>query len=117
MSFLRRKTMRCDLKVLMLALALLSAAAESADSSAERQKLYKSKCAACHAADGSGDTPIGKKMKTPDLRSADVQQKSDAELTEVVASGKGKMAGFAKSLGMDQIGQLVAYVRELGAKH
>jgi mono/diheme cytochrome c family protein len=98
-----------------VALAFAVAAAPAA-SSAEAPDLYKSKCAACHGPDGSGDTAIGKKMKAPDLRSDAVQKKSDAELTTAIANGKGAMPGFGKSLKKEQIGDLMTYVRELATK-
>src|SRR6202034_2421364 len=46
--------------------------------------LYKSKCAACHGADGKGETAVGKADKIRDLGSADVQQQSDADLTAII---------------------------------
>jgi len=78
--------------------------------------LYKSKCAGCHGADGSGGTAYGKKEKLRDLRSADVQKQSDAQLLAIVTKGKGKMPGYEKSLGADKCNQLVAYVRKLGGR-
>ena len=47
------------------------------------------------------------------LSGADVQKKSDAELTDAIAKGKGKMQPFAGKLTDDQIKSLVAYVRTL----
>ena len=32
------------------------------------EKLYRTKCAACHAADGSGNTPAGKKFAVRDFQ-------------------------------------------------
>ena len=72
--------------------------------------LYKSKCAACHGADGSKEMPA---MGVKPLTGSDVQKKSDAELTEVIAKGKGKMPAFAGKITDDQIKSLVAYVRTL----
>src|SRR5690349_20959794 len=55
------------LKILALALAtfLLSAQGFTQDSAT----LYKSKCAACHGADGKGATPVGAKIGVRDLAS------------------------------------------------
>ncbi len=78
--------------------------------------IYKARCAMCHSADGSGNSPMGKNLKIRDLRSADVQKQSDAQLSEIIAKGKGKMPGFEKSLSKEQIGELVGYLRELGKK-
>jgi hypothetical protein len=55
-------------------------------------------------------------MKLRDLRSAEVQKLTDAKLYEITAKGKGKMPGYEKSLGAEQVKQLVAYTRELAKK-
>jgi cytochrome c6 len=78
--------------------------------------LYKTKCQACHAADGSGNTPMGKKLAARDFSSPEVQKKTDAELTELVSKGKDKMPAYKGKLTDDQIKELVAYTRELGKK-
>jgi cytochrome c6 len=75
--------------------------------------LFKSKCATCHGADGKGDTAMGKALKLRDLSSADVQKQSDAELTTIITSGKGKMPSYDGKLTKDQIGDVVKYVRTL----
>jgi len=79
--------------------------------------LYKTKCAACHGADGKGDTTVGKKLGARDLNSAEVQKQSDAQLTEVVTKGRNKMPAYEGKLSKEQIAQLVAYIREIGKKH
>jgi len=78
--------------------------------------LYKTKCAMCHGADGKGETPMGKKLKIRDLGSPEVQKQTDAELTTIVSKGKGKMPPFASKLTAEQIGQVLAHIRELGKK-
>lgn len=75
--------------------------------------LYKAKCAMCHAADGSGNTPVGKSMKLRDLRSAEVQGQSDGVLLEIIAGGKNKMPAYEKSLGADKCKGLVSFIRAL----
>ena len=80
------------------------------------EATYKAKCAMCHAPDGSGDTTMGKKMKIKDLRSAEVQKQSDAQLSEIIAKGKSPMMGYEKQLDKDKIDQVVAFLRELGKK-
>lgn len=81
------------------------------------ETLFKTKCAACHGADGKGESAMAKKMGTRNLGSAEVQGQSDAQLTEIVTKGKNKMPAFDGKLTKEQIGQLVAYTRELGKKH
>jgi mono/diheme cytochrome c family protein len=89
----------------------------SAAPPADVQQVYLDKCAVCHAKDGSGNTAKGKKVKAKDLRSAEIQKMTDAELLDAVAKGKGKdMDGFQKELGADTVKQLVTYCRSLAAK-
>jgi cytochrome c6 len=83
----------------------------------EGESVYKAKCAVCHAADGSGGTPMGKKMKLRDLASPEVQKQSDAQLAEIIGKGKSPMPGYEKQLDKEKIQQLVSYIRELGKKH
>jgi cytochrome c6 len=73
--------------------------------------MFKSKCAACHGADGTGSA-MGKKMGAHDFTSAEVQHMSDTELAETITNGKGKMPAY-KSLTPDQVKDLVAYIRTL----
>lgn len=99
----------------LAALLLLASAAQAEDAA----PLFKAKCAACHGQDGSGDTAIGKKQALRDLRAADVQKQSDAELTGVIAEGKaGKAAHAYKKKGLtdDQIKALVAHIRSIAQK-
>ncbi|MFY9532222.1 MAG: cytochrome c [Candidatus Acidiferrales bacterium] len=79
-------------------------------------KLYKTNCVLCHAADGSGNSPSGKALGAKDLASSEVQKKSDAELTEAITKGKGKMPAFGAKLKPDAIKQLVAYIRAMAKK-
>src|ERR1700730_1787991 len=78
------------------------------------QDVYLDKCSVCHAKDGSGNTAKGRKVKAKDLRSAEIQKMTDAELLHDIAQGKGKdMDGFEKELGADMVKQLVTYCRSL----
>jgi mono/diheme cytochrome c family protein len=90
----------------------LAAPPVRAQSSAE--PVYKAKCAACHSANGAGDTVVGKKLGAHDFRSADVQKQTDAELAGIIAKGKNKMPSYEKTLKADETTALVAYIRELG---
>lgn len=78
--------------------------------------LFKSHCAACHGADGKGDTAIGKSMHMLALGSPDVQKMSDKELTATISDGKGAMPSYKDKLSGAQIKDLVGYIRELGKK-
>jgi len=78
--------------------------------------VYKSKCAMCHGADGKGETPMGKKLNVRDLGSPEVQKQTDPELTNIISKGKSKMPSFEGKLTAEQIGQVLAHIRDLGKK-
>lgn len=78
--------------------------------------LFKSKCALCHAENGSGNSPSGKALKARDLRSPETQTKPDTVLVDVIAKGRNKMPPFGEKLKPDQINQLVAYIRQLAKR-
>lgn len=88
----------------------LSAATPSA------QDTYKAKCAGCHAADGSGDTKLGKSMKLRDLRSAETQKDTDAAWVAVIKNGKKPMPAYGKTLDDAQVQDLIAYLRGMAKK-
>lgn len=75
---------------------------------------FKTKCAICHGQDGAGKTPMGQKLNIRDLRSAEVQKQSDAELAKSIGQGKGKMPGFDNKLSPDEIRAIVTHIRTLG---
>jgi cytochrome c6 len=103
-----RRSLR--LAVLVLILSNLPLAAQDAAS------LYKSKCAACHGADGKGSA-MGKKLGVLDFGSPDVQKMSDDQLAAIISDGKGKdMPSYKKSLNPQQTKDLVGYIRSLGKK-
>lgn len=78
--------------------------------------IFKSKCAECHGADGGADTAMGRSLKMRDLRSPDVQKRTDADLTDIITNGMATMPPFKKQLTKDQIQQLIAYLREIAKK-
>ena len=77
---------------------------------------FAAKCAMCHGKNGSGDSPMGKSMKVPDLRSKAVQSKSDAALDGIITKGKGMMPAYGSQFSKEDISDLVAYIRHLGGK-
>lgn len=81
------------------------------------ESLFKGKCAMCHGPDGAGKTMMGEKLKIPDLQSADVQKKSEADLKAVIAKGKDKMPAYEGKLSKEQIDSVAAFIRDLGKKH
>lgn len=101
---------------IMLALGVLVMMVAPAALADDAAALYKTKCAMCHAADGSGNTPMGTKTGAHDFRSAEVQKMTDAQLIELTTKGKNKMPAYDKKLTADELKGLVAYIRELGKK-
>lgn len=94
-------------------LALLLTAALPLAAAADNAAVYKAKCAACHGAEGDGQTTMGKKMNLRDLRSPEVQKQSNAELTKIITDGKSKMPAYKAKLTAEEIKGLVAFMREL----
>jgi cytochrome c6 len=97
----------------MLTAATFLMAAPAALAAADGAALYKAKCASCHGADGAGQTAMGKAMKLRDLRSAEVQKQTDAELFKLTADGKGKMPAYKGKLTDAEITALVAHMRTM----
>jgi cytochrome c6 len=85
-------------------IAVCSSTAVAQDAAA----TYKAKCAVCHGADGKGG-----KMGTRDFASPEVKAETDAQLTDIIAKGKGKMPAYTGKLTDADIKGLVAYVRTL----
>ena len=96
--------------ILILVLGLSVPVAAQDDAAA----LYKAKCQSCHAADGSGDTAVGKKMAVKSFSDPEVAKSTDAQWIEATKKGKGKMPAYDGKLTDDQIKQLVQYIRALG---
>ena len=103
---------RIDLKVFTIAtvFAVVLSVPRSAGAQ-DAATIYKSKCASCHAADGTGSA-MGKKMGALDFTTAEVQGMSDAQLADIITNGKNKMPKYG-SLKPEDIKGLVAYIRTL----
>lgn len=103
---------RINLRVLTIATAFAVVLSISLYASAQdAAATFKSKCAGCHGADGTG-TKAGKMMGAHDFTTPDVQKMSDAELSEIITNGKGKMKPTA-GLKPEDVKGLVAYIRTL----
>ena len=100
----------------ILASAMVLALPSLLQAESDSAKTFKTNCVLCHSANGSGDSTTGKTLKARDLRTAEVQKQSDAELATLITKGKGKMPAFGAKLSTDQIKSLTAYIRELKKK-
>lgn len=93
--------------------ALLAELAIGADAAAG-QAVYTKACKSCHGADGTANPAVAKMMKVDmkDLKSAEVQSMSAADLRAIIESGKGKMKPIKTVSGAD-LDNVVAYVKSL----
>jgi len=104
------KTIKMQVFATVTAIAIVFVLSLSADAQNASEALYKSKCAACHGADGTGSA-TGKKMGAHDYTTADVQGMSDVELATIITNGKNKMPKYGASLKPEDIKGVVAYIR------
>ena len=104
------------LSIVLTLCIVIAAPSAFAGGGSDGAAIYKAKCAMCHGPDGAGQTPMGKNMKLRDLRSADVQKQTDAELVKWIADGKGKMPGYKDKLTDEEIKALVAHMRAFAKK-
>ena len=90
--------------------------APRANSQGAGEKIYKAKCASCHAADGAGATPAGKATKARDFCSDEVKKETDEEWTAIIVKGKNKMPAYDKKLADAEVKDVVAFIRGLCKK-
>jgi cytochrome c6 len=100
--------------VVLLACGMIAVCSSSAVAQ-DAAATYKAKCAMCHGPDGKGSA-MGTKMGARDFTSADVQSQTDAQLTDIIAKGKGKMPGYTGKLKDTEIKDLVTYIRGMAKK-
>jgi len=93
--------------VALLACGLMAAFSSPAVAQ-DAAATYKAKCAMCHGPDGKGG-----KMGTRDFASAEVKAETDAQLTDIITKGKGKMPSYTGKLKDTEIKDLVTYIRSL----
>lgn len=76
--------------------------------------LYGLRCLACHGDEGKGDGPF---MKSADLTSGILQDKSDTQLNDLIASGLEhahvKSGWWERPLDLQELAALVFYLRAL----
>jgi mono/diheme cytochrome c family protein len=101
--------------------------APTAENVREGEEHFADHCAICHANDGSGDTLFGKGLypKTPNMRDADTQNKSDGELYYTIENGvrlsgmpafsppSGSISGKDQPTGDAETWKLVLFIRHL----
>ena len=92
-------------------IAAVVIASASSSFAADAAATWSQNCASCHGKDGSGNTMMGKKLGVKDYTKE--QSFSDAEATNVIKNGKGKMKAYKGKLSDADVKALVAYVRSL----
>lgn len=109
-------------RIAMLAVVsgcLLATSAFGADKKIER--VWKSKCSACHGMDGKGQTEKGKKMQVLDLAAS---KATDEDFKKQILEGvkkeekgvKKEMDGFKAELKPEEVDGLIAYIHEIAKK-
>jgi mono/diheme cytochrome c family protein len=104
--------------ILTLTLSLLIASAISTRA-ADAKENWTKNCVQCHGADGTANTPMGKKLQAKNLTDPAVQKGfTDADAAKsikegVKQNGKITMKAFGDKLSDDEVKALVAYVRTL----
>lgn len=105
------------LVTLLPGLALASAPANAVPANAP--PVWKEKCTACHARNGSGQTSMGKRMGAQDFTLPAWQKsRTDAQIRKVIAEGSPtnrSMRAYGKSLSEDEMKALVTFIRTLDA--
>ena len=104
---------RSIITILALSILIVAPTAIAGGGGSDGAAIYKAKCAMCHGPDGAGQTTMGKNMKLRDLRSADVQAQTDAQLNKWIADGKGKMPAYKGKLTPADIDALVGFIRSI----
>ncbi len=98
--------------IIVFAQPVLARGADTLGSTGSGTSVFQANCAVCHGDDGGGSA-VGKSLHTPDLRSAKVQQQSNAELARFIGEGKGAMPAFKDRLDHPQILNVVRHIRHL----
>lgn len=99
-----------QVKLALLALAVAPLVGQ------EAAALYKTKCAACHGAEGAGKPALA----GTNLLTAEAKKRPDAEVTAIIAEGgkkaKASHAFAKKGLTEKQVASLLGHVRQLQKK-
>jgi mono/diheme cytochrome c family protein len=78
------------------------------------QVAFSTSCKSCHGVDGTANLAMAKALKPEmkDLKSPDVQSRSDADLKKVITDSRGKMHAIASAIPA-AADNIVAYLRTL----
>jgi mono/diheme cytochrome c family protein len=81
---------------------------------ASGEKVFATKCKSCHGSQGAGNAAIAKSLGVTfrDLKSAEVQKLTDAELKKLALGGHGKKKAL-KNVSATEADDAVAFLRKL----
>ena len=78
------------------------------------EALYHEGCAGCHGSAGAAETPVAKMLKVKPLSDPYITSLTANQMFHSVKNGKGRMGPFKRTLTDEEIGDVVAFYRELG---
>jgi cytochrome c6 len=94
----------------IFALAIVATMAMPLFAAADGAALYKTKCAACHGADGAKAMPA---MGVKQVNTPAVKAMGAAGVSSIISKGQGKMQAFAGKLTDEEISEVAKYVLTL----
>jgi mono/diheme cytochrome c family protein len=91
---------------------------QDADAPPQGERLYRVNCLHCHGPRGEGDGPVAAYLreKPANLRSSDVQDKTQADIYEIVSHGKDVMPAFRGELSADERWTVATFIKRLGSQ-
>ena len=104
------------LVVLLISVVAPGAAAQATGDGQLGKAIYEKRCKACHGAFGQGNPAVARAMKGElnDLRSKEVQSKSNDDLKKDILGGYGKKKPV--KLTDKEVEDVTAFVRTMGKK-
>lgn len=98
----------------VLILILLLPVGLLADAGAD---AFSTKCAYCHGKEGAGKTNFAQKATLPDLRTKEIQQRTDRELHDSIGRGVGHKqyphAFLFRGMSEAELTSVIAFIRSL----
>lgn len=102
---------------LLLGVVPISLADPGKGNPAAGQKLYRESCQNCHGPEGKGDSDMAAYLSPApaNLTAKATQEKTDAQLRQVVQEGRPgtAMTGYAVAFDEGKLDDLIAYIRSL----
>jgi len=103
----------------LVVLSIMTAGIAGAADVQKGKTLFDTKCAMCHAKDLKGNPSMAKMYKLDvsalNLVKKETAAKTDADLIATTTKGKGKMPAQEGKISTDDIANIIAYVRSMGA--